>query len=709
MPAINPLPTPPSRNYPANFSDRADAFLAALPAYTSEANALLDDVHTSRDTVQGLRDEVMAAGLASAAANAATATTKAAEASASAAEAFGYLQTYRATSYGALANDPVVDPNGNPPTVGDEYFNTTMNLLKRFNGVTWQASDIATANLAAPSGSALVGFQQSGAGAVAATVQSKLRERISFKDFGAVGDGVTSDQASVSAAIASGFESVLINDNGKFLVTSLTNPRGVELDGHGHIVKAITGGLQKLNSYGDKHQYVFGREYLAAFHNLLIAQSTAPTRKPVMVFSGDSTTAGDGVSADYQIDDLLKLAGEVAGVQTPFGLSSINRGQSGKNTEQWRTTYLSGDLAENPDLLVLRWGINDPGWLKDGNPAPADAGQSYPNRRDVDDFLTSLRTGLETIRASRSVASLSIVLMAPNSTSDTPNGRDELWYEQIIPGIKQAARDFQCCFIDTYAYLRDSRPAAGLWMDNPYADGRAIHPLNVMNTWVSGLMASVIFPIGLRDKIGAANIRNISGADDIGDVSRLPSYYRRGVTISRAYTDWPLDGIVITVKSIDDACLQIVYPYRTAERTQMQFRMGGGAVAGGGGDSWGAWIALPGGGGSASTADVTPASGYTIPTTGQARAVKSGSQVICEGYITKTTPGAVAANTTVASLPAGFRPASEAAYWNAVIWDGTAFAYVVMRVQPDGQIAFAQNAPINMSRIWLNVSFSTLA
>ena len=158
MPAINPLPTPPSRNDPANFSDRADAFLAALPAYTSEANALLNDVHTSRDTVQGLRDEVMAAGLASAATNAATATTKAAEASASAAEAFGYLQTYRATSYGALANDPVVDPNGNPPTVGDEYFNTTMNLLKRFNGVTWQASDIATANLAAPGGTALIGY-----------------------------------------------------------------------------------------------------------------------------------------------------------------------------------------------------------------------------------------------------------------------------------------------------------------------------------------------------------------------------------------------------------------------------------------------------------------------------------------------------------------------------------------------------------------------
>lgn len=81
-----------------------------------------------------------------------------ADAAASAAEALGYLQTYRATSYGALASDPATDPLGNQPTVGDEYFNTTSNLLKRFNGATWQASDINTANLAAPSGSSLVGY-----------------------------------------------------------------------------------------------------------------------------------------------------------------------------------------------------------------------------------------------------------------------------------------------------------------------------------------------------------------------------------------------------------------------------------------------------------------------------------------------------------------------------------------------------------------------
>jgi hypothetical protein len=48
--------------------------------------------------------------------------------------------------------------------------------------------DALRANLAASSGSSLVGFLPSGTSAVATTVQAKLRETVSVKDFGAVGD-----------------------------------------------------------------------------------------------------------------------------------------------------------------------------------------------------------------------------------------------------------------------------------------------------------------------------------------------------------------------------------------------------------------------------------------------------------------------------------------------------------------------------------------
>jgi hypothetical protein len=68
----------------------------------------------------------------------------------------------------------------------------------------------ALANSSDPAkGDALVGFRQSNssgnlAGSVGRTVHQKLQEIISFKDFGAVGDGVTNDAAAVLAALDSG-------------------------------------------------------------------------------------------------------------------------------------------------------------------------------------------------------------------------------------------------------------------------------------------------------------------------------------------------------------------------------------------------------------------------------------------------------------------------------------------------------------------------
>ena len=168
MPTTNPVPS----------TDPTDLLFNAGKldeVVNGTANSFTDRLGVERRTVAGMNAD-FDAQLADAESDL---NVYRSDAAASAAEALGYLQTIRATSYGAYASDPATDPLGNPPTVGDEYFNTTANLLKRWNGTTWQASDINTANLAAPSGSSLVGYD-------GGTVQDVLDGAKSLQDYTAL-------------------------------------------------------------------------------------------------------------------------------------------------------------------------------------------------------------------------------------------------------------------------------------------------------------------------------------------------------------------------------------------------------------------------------------------------------------------------------------------------------------------------------------------
>lgn len=63
--SITPLPNPPSRSDPSNFSERADAFMGALPAFATETNATAVDVND--DAVAAAASAVDAAVSATAA------------------------------------------------------------------------------------------------------------------------------------------------------------------------------------------------------------------------------------------------------------------------------------------------------------------------------------------------------------------------------------------------------------------------------------------------------------------------------------------------------------------------------------------------------------------------------------------------------------------------------------------------------------------
>lgn len=136
----------------------------------------------------------------------------------------GFINTYQAgtatpaitytTSSGNVANsNPIVlGPDGRPPfeiwiTQGQAYKFVLTDSLG-LNPITYDNifgvgdNTLFLATLATAVGSTLVGWTQSGTGAVLRTVSDKLREAFTPKDFGAVGNGVTPDDSALNVAFS---------------------------------------------------------------------------------------------------------------------------------------------------------------------------------------------------------------------------------------------------------------------------------------------------------------------------------------------------------------------------------------------------------------------------------------------------------------------------------------------------------------------------
>ena len=144
------------------------------------------------------------------------------------------------TSAGSIAhsNPIVLDAAGRVPAAGEIWLTDTQVykfVLKDSAGVTVQTLDnvsasIGSAALVASSGSSLIGFLQSGSGAIAQTVQSKLRESVSILDFGADPTGVANSTTAIQAALDSGAGSIYIPE-GTYLFSTLTVNKNTRLHG----------------------------------------------------------------------------------------------------------------------------------------------------------------------------------------------------------------------------------------------------------------------------------------------------------------------------------------------------------------------------------------------------------------------------------------------------------------------------------------------
>jgi hypothetical protein len=152
----------------------------------------------------------------------------------------------------ALYSDDGITPLTNPFTASSTaqvlfYAANGRYDLKVFKSgyVPVTIPNIELDDLLAPSGSNSVGYLPAGTGAVATTVQTKLRESVSVKDFGAVGNGVTDDTAAIQQAFTSAAaftpKKTVYFPAGTYVINPSTtiDATGCSIDGDGQNVSII--------------------------------------------------------------------------------------------------------------------------------------------------------------------------------------------------------------------------------------------------------------------------------------------------------------------------------------------------------------------------------------------------------------------------------------------------------------------------------------
>ena len=168
-------------------------------------------------------------------------------------EVYIYGTATKATIYSDNGVTPIPGSVVNTDSVGEFYFyaaNGRYSLTVTATNFTTDAySDILLFDPTEPDSvsSADVSFLPSGSGAVLRTAQDKLREIVSVKDFGAIGDGSANDTLAIQTAISASYGKTLFFPSGTYLSSDLTCIGDISFTGEpGSILKYRAGGVSAL-------------------------------------------------------------------------------------------------------------------------------------------------------------------------------------------------------------------------------------------------------------------------------------------------------------------------------------------------------------------------------------------------------------------------------------------------------------------------------
>lgn len=271
------------------------------------------------------------------------------------------------------------------------------------------------ASLAASSGSTLVGFLQSGTGAVSRTVQSKLRDWVHAADFGVVGDGVATDttalQAAMNAAASSKRRLILPS---AIRTGALTVPTGLKMEPNGSNCTVTTiAGSYNTFTFGASDAQIAG----------LTMQDALKTGGADFHFA-----CGSGTIRDVFIEDIFSYDAPTLVTDSGTGAGNIinmalRRFRCARVEARGVNLTRMFAFVELDDLTVDYVGIatNDYGFAFDGSAlGAADAGGLRLNNLNVLGSATQFTTSVTSQRGFN-IANLKAI-EATNCKSDGVGG-----------------------------------------------------------------------------------------------------------------------------------------------------------------------------------------------------------------------------------------------------------------------------------------------
>ena len=298
------------------------------------------------------------------------------------------LATYTSSTGGTANTNPVILDSRGEANVWFGSGQYKLKLTSSTDVEVWTVDNLngpdqaTLASLAASSGSSLVGYIQSGSGAVATTVQARLRQYVSVIDFGADTSGASSSSAAFTNANNLGNQ-VLITKGTYLLSTSVTFTVPVNIQ-YGAVITVPNGVT-----------LTFNREMDAGVYQCFNCTGTGK-----VVFNSQYTSTGYpewwGAVTNNGSDCLAAmLACVIACTVTQLQAADYSISSTLKIQTRTRTlrgmgfNYLGNDSASATRVIVLSGSLNCIQMGPDTEPST------------IDNFLTDVR--VENLQVTRSV------------------------------------------------------------------------------------------------------------------------------------------------------------------------------------------------------------------------------------------------------------------------------------------------------------------